>query len=201
MEERDYYQGKVDAATPEQQQWVNAHQHRTTTRRPTSEPRPRRRRHEPAPAGAGAPQHRAAPEAGDAEATLLLDPRHRQVIAALGPALRQEGRARRASASRWSWSSSASSTSSQGAEFLGIVQVFVYTGAVMMLFLFVLMLVGVDSSDSLVETIKGQRLRRRAARARPGRPADRGDRPLHGRRAEGPDHGQRGRQRHRARRS
>jgi NADH-quinone oxidoreductase subunit J len=45
----------------------------------------------------------------------------------------------------------------QGAEFLGIVQVFVYTGAVMMLFLFVLMLVGVDSADSLVETIKGQR--------------------------------------------
>jgi len=45
----------------------------------------------------------------------------------------------------------------QNAEFLGIVQVFVYTGAVMMLFLFVLMLVGVDSSDSLVETIKGQK--------------------------------------------
>ena len=44
----------------------------------------------------------------------------------------------------------------QNAEFLGIVQIFVYTGAVMMLFLFVLMLVGVDSSDSLVETIKGQ---------------------------------------------
>lgn len=43
------------------------------------------------------------------------------------------------------------------ADFLGIVQVFVYTGAVMMLFLFVLMLVGVDSSDSIVETIKGQR--------------------------------------------
>ncbi len=43
------------------------------------------------------------------------------------------------------------------AEFLGIVQIFVYTGAVMMLFLFVLMLVGVDSSDSLVETIKGQK--------------------------------------------
>ena len=37
------------------------------------------------------------------------------------------------------------------------MQVVVYTGAVMMLFLFVLMLVGVDSSDSLVETIKGQR--------------------------------------------
>ena len=43
----------------------------------------------------------------------------------------------------------------QNADFLGIVQIFVYTGAVMMLFLFVLMLVGVDSSNSLVETIKG----------------------------------------------
>jgi NADH-quinone oxidoreductase subunit J len=46
----------------------------------------------------------------------------------------------------------------QGAPFLGVVQVFVYTGAVMMLFLFVLMLIGVDASDSLVETIRGQRL-------------------------------------------
>ncbi|MFQ6172332.1 NADH-quinone oxidoreductase subunit J [Oryzobacter sp. R7] len=45
----------------------------------------------------------------------------------------------------------------QGADFLGVIQIFVYTGAVMMLFLFVLMLVGVDSSDSLVETITGQR--------------------------------------------
>jgi NADH-quinone oxidoreductase subunit J len=45
----------------------------------------------------------------------------------------------------------------QGAVFLGIVQVVVYTGAVMMLFLFVLMLVGVDSSDSRVETLRGQR--------------------------------------------
>ncbi|MGV1007564.1 MAG: NADH-quinone oxidoreductase subunit J [Dermatophilaceae bacterium] len=46
----------------------------------------------------------------------------------------------------------------QQAQFLGIVQVFVYTGAVMMLFLFVLMLIGVDSSDSVVETIRGQRV-------------------------------------------
>ena len=46
----------------------------------------------------------------------------------------------------------------QGAVFLGIVQIVVYTGAVMMLFLFVLMLVGVDASDSLVETLRGQRL-------------------------------------------
>ncbi|HEV7419302.1 MAG TPA: NADH-quinone oxidoreductase subunit J [Mycobacterium sp.] len=46
----------------------------------------------------------------------------------------------------------------QDALFLGIVQVVVYTGAVMMLFLFVLMLIGVDSADSLVETIRGQRV-------------------------------------------
>ena len=46
----------------------------------------------------------------------------------------------------------------QQADFLGIVQIFVYTGAVMMFFLFVLMLVGVDSSDSVIETIKGQRV-------------------------------------------
>ena len=39
-----------------------------------------------------------------------------------------------------------------------MVQIIVYTGAVMMLFLFVLMVVGVDSSDSLIETIKGQRV-------------------------------------------
>nr|WP_190867984.1 NADH-quinone oxidoreductase subunit J [Actinomadura sp. RB99] len=45
----------------------------------------------------------------------------------------------------------------QNAPFLAFVQVIVYTGAVLMLFLFVLMLVGVTSTDSLVETIKGQR--------------------------------------------
>ena len=46
----------------------------------------------------------------------------------------------------------------QDALFLGVVQVVVYTGAVMMLFLFVLMLIGVDLSESLVETIRGQRI-------------------------------------------
>src|ERR687896_2560252 len=46
----------------------------------------------------------------------------------------------------------------QEAPFLAFVQVIVYTGAVLMLFLFVLMLVGVSSTDSLVETIRGQRL-------------------------------------------
>lgn len=46
----------------------------------------------------------------------------------------------------------------QDAMFLGVVQVVVYTGAVMMLFLFVMMLIGVDSAESLVETLRGQRI-------------------------------------------
>ena len=46
----------------------------------------------------------------------------------------------------------------QGAPFLAFVQIIVYTGAVLMLFLFVVMLIGVTTSDSLVETIRGQRL-------------------------------------------
>ena len=44
------------------------------------------------------------------------------------------------------------------APFLGAVQIIVYTGAIMILFLFVLMLVGRDSSDSVVETLRGQRV-------------------------------------------
>ncbi|MGA8329930.1 MAG: NADH-quinone oxidoreductase subunit J [Mycobacterium sp.] len=46
----------------------------------------------------------------------------------------------------------------ENAVFLGVVQIVVYTGAVMMLFLFVLMLIGVDSAESLVETLRGQRV-------------------------------------------
>ena len=46
----------------------------------------------------------------------------------------------------------------QDALFLGVVQVVVYTGAEMMLFLFVLMLIGVDSAESLKETLRGQRV-------------------------------------------
>jgi NADH-quinone oxidoreductase subunit J len=46
----------------------------------------------------------------------------------------------------------------QGAPFLAFVQVIVYTGAVLMLFLFVVMLIGVTSADALKETIRGQRL-------------------------------------------
>src|SRR5690606_19670632 len=41
----------------------------------------------------------------------------------------------------------------QDAPFLFAVQIIVYTGAIMMLFLFVLMLVGVEARDSVVETI------------------------------------------------
>ncbi|MGA8256876.1 MAG: NADH-quinone oxidoreductase subunit J [Nocardioides sp.] len=44
------------------------------------------------------------------------------------------------------------------APFLFAVQIIVYTGAILMLFLFVMMLVGVDASDSVIETIKGQRV-------------------------------------------
>jgi NADH-quinone oxidoreductase subunit J len=46
----------------------------------------------------------------------------------------------------------------QSAPFLGFVQIMVYTGAIMMLFLFVLMLFGRDSKDSMFETLRGQRL-------------------------------------------
>src|SRR6202023_115440 len=45
-----------------------------------------------------------------------------------------------------------------GAPFLAFVQIIVYTGAVLMLFLFVIMLIGISSADLIVETIKGQRL-------------------------------------------
>ena len=57
----------------------------------------------------------------------------------------------------------------ENAPFLAVVQVVVYTGAVLMLFLFVLMLIGVDSTDSLIETLRGQRLaaRRRSGSASP----------------------------------
>ncbi|RNL62306.1 NADH-quinone oxidoreductase subunit J [Nocardioides marmoriginsengisoli] len=46
----------------------------------------------------------------------------------------------------------------QDAPFLFAIQIIVYTGAILMLFLFVVMLVGVDASDSVVETIRGHRV-------------------------------------------
>jgi len=44
-----------------------------------------------------------------------------------------------------------------GASFLFAVQIIVYAGAIMVLFLFVIMLLGVDRHESLVERIRGQR--------------------------------------------
>lgn len=46
----------------------------------------------------------------------------------------------------------------QEAEFLGFAQIIVYTGAIMMLFLFVLMLTGRDAGDSVIEVLRGQRI-------------------------------------------
>ncbi|HYN93958.1 MAG TPA: NADH-quinone oxidoreductase subunit J [Pilimelia sp.] len=46
----------------------------------------------------------------------------------------------------------------QAGPFIGLAQIIVYTGAIMMLFLLVLMLVGRDASDSLIETLRGQRV-------------------------------------------
>ena len=54
----------------------------------------------------------------------------------------------------------------QGAVFLGVVQIVVYTGAVMMLFLFVLMLVGVDVAGLADRDDQGPALDRRALRPR-----------------------------------
>ena len=63
----------------------------------------------------------------------------------------------------------------QEAPFLGAVQIIVYTGAIMILFLFVLMLVGRDSSDSVVETLRGQRVAATALGSLDPAPLDGGD--------------------------
>jgi NADH-quinone oxidoreductase subunit J len=44
-----------------------------------------------------------------------------------------------------------------GASFLFAVQIIVYAGAIMVLFLFVIMLLGVDRDESLLERLRGQR--------------------------------------------
>src|SRR5438309_5898906 len=46
---------------------------------------------------------------------------------------------------------------SLGSPFLFVVQIIVYAGAIIVLFLFVIMLLGVDRHESLVERIRGQR--------------------------------------------
>ena len=45
----------------------------------------------------------------------------------------------------------------QGAYFVAAVQIIVYAGAIMVLFLFVIMLLGVDRREALIETLPGQR--------------------------------------------
>ena len=57
------------------------------------------------------------------------------------------------------------------------MQIIVYTGAIMILFLFVLMLVGRDSSDSVVETLRGQRVAATVLRHRLRRAGRRRHRP------------------------
>ena len=53
-----------------------------------------------------------------------------------------------------------------GASFLFAVQIIVYAGAIMVLFLFVIMLLGVDRDETLIERLKGQRPMAIAARRR-----------------------------------
>ena len=89
----------------------------------------------------------------------------------------------------------------QDAPFLFAVQIIVYTGAILMLFLFVLMLVGVDASDSVVETIKGQRLMAIVVGLLFGAGAGARRRPGVARRGRRPRRGQRRRQRPGPRRS
>ncbi len=45
----------------------------------------------------------------------------------------------------------------QGAFFVAAIQIIVYAGAIMVLFLFVIMLLGIDLKESLVEPLTGQR--------------------------------------------
>jgi NADH-quinone oxidoreductase subunit J len=45
----------------------------------------------------------------------------------------------------------------QGAFFVAAVQIIVYAGAIMVLFLFVIMLLGVDRQEALIEPLPGQR--------------------------------------------
>jgi NADH-quinone oxidoreductase subunit J len=45
----------------------------------------------------------------------------------------------------------------QGAFFIAAVQIIVYAGAIMVLFLFVIMLLGVDRREALIEPLSGQR--------------------------------------------
>jgi NADH-quinone oxidoreductase subunit J len=45
----------------------------------------------------------------------------------------------------------------QGAFFVAVVQIIIYAGAIMVLFLFVIMLLGIDRREALIEPLQGQR--------------------------------------------
>ena len=91
-------------------------------------------------------------------------------------------RSTRPCCSRSSWSRWRCMYAVQDAPFLFAVQIIVYTGAVLMLFLFVLMLVGVDSADSLVETHPRPAGRGGGRRCPLRGPADPRHHPVHARR-------------------
>lgn len=95
-------------------------------------------------------------ETSAAEATLFWILGPLAVLAALGMLLSKKA-VHSAILMAWVMITLAIFYIAQDALFLGIVQIVVYTGAVMMLFLFILMLVGIDSTDSLTETIRGLR--------------------------------------------
>ena len=65
----------------------------------------------------------------------------------------------------------------QDAQLLAAVQVIVYAGAIVVLFLFVIMLLGVDRSESTAETLRIQRPAALGARARPARDPAAADQP------------------------
>ena len=150
MEERDYFLGKVTEATPAQQEWVETYGV-----------------DDPAAAGAPAAKHRTAPGAGvtrgrestDEQCSRhrwrrpLLDPRPARRPGSLGLIFAKKA-VHAALGMALTMIILGIFYIAQDAHFLGVIQVFVYTGAVMMLFLFVLMLVGVDSSDGLLETLR-----------------------------------------------
>ena len=65
----------------------------------------------------------------------------------------------------------------QDAQLLAAVQVIVYAGAIVVLFLFVIMLLGVDRSESTAETLRFQRAAALVLGVGPGGDPDRADQP------------------------
>ena len=141
-DEKDYYVQGADAGAPVGRlgrRWGSRSDERRAATRPGGEPARRRR-------------------ARRRRGGRLLDPRPGRA----GRRARHGARPATPSTRRCAWSArcsaSASSTWSRRRRSSALVQIIVYTGAIMMLFLFVLMLVGRDASDSVVEMLRGQRV-------------------------------------------